>query len=433
MQTDGDLVLYQPGDAGRALWASGTSGSVAGAILQTDGNFVIYSSGGAPLWNSKTQGQDTLYVQTDGNVVIYDTSGKPKWATWTGDAAHRLFMGEWLKPGQYLTSSATKFIMQTDGNLVAYYGSVVLWSSNTGGHSVVGVILQTDGNLVIYDTSYQAIWSSGTGGHADYLIDQNDDNVVIYSQGNQPLWWTNEFIMGCNVSGLNRGPNSGLFVAGWNAYAFNGYYGLGGIYSKIFEYSPGVVTGYSSAWVGLNYGDAPDGVGQYRYAKIGWTTQPGGVRNDFFEWSSDTDGSVWYQNLYGAWPPGSWHYYGVLVNYDGPGKVTFQVDGRTLPHGVVSANPVGTGYDTGEMWAETTNPRNQIAGGTRTNEVFAGSHVWQQDSCSCNQYASGWYDFGYGSVQQVYFPADNGPKWYDAIDSGGSSTSFEVFDRGCPK
>ena len=55
------------------------------AIMQGDGNFVLYSSSGSALWSSGTAGNTgaSLDVQNDGNVVIYSASGAALWATGT--------------------------------------------------------------------------------------------------------------------------------------------------------------------------------------------------------------------------------------------------------------------------------------------------------------------------------------------------------------
>src|SRR5215208_92052 len=55
-QTDGNLVLYD-GATGVALWWTGTVGEVPGeAVMQGDGNFVVYNAEGTPLWWSGTAG-----------------------------------------------------------------------------------------------------------------------------------------------------------------------------------------------------------------------------------------------------------------------------------------------------------------------------------------------------------------------------------------
>ena len=83
---DGNLVLYE---GSTPLWSAGTAGKPsANAIMQGDGNFVIYSTSGAALWASNTAGNNgaTLSVQDDGNTVIYSTSGAALWST--GTAGH---------------------------------------------------------------------------------------------------------------------------------------------------------------------------------------------------------------------------------------------------------------------------------------------------------------------------------------------------------
>jgi hypothetical protein len=82
-QSDGNLVLY-PNGSTNALWASGTNGSSRGsAIMQTDGNFVVYDQSGNAAFAAGTDGNpgSRLVVQNDGNVVIYAPDGTALWAT----------------------------------------------------------------------------------------------------------------------------------------------------------------------------------------------------------------------------------------------------------------------------------------------------------------------------------------------------------------
>jgi hypothetical protein len=81
MQTDGNLVLYM-GD--RALWATGTKGKGgAVAVMQGDGNLVVYDRRNKALWASGTNGHSgaTLAVQNDGNLVVYGPGQHPVWAS----------------------------------------------------------------------------------------------------------------------------------------------------------------------------------------------------------------------------------------------------------------------------------------------------------------------------------------------------------------
>jgi hypothetical protein len=56
------------------------------AIMQLDGNFVVYDAGGTPVWDSGTVGNDGAYlaVQDDGDMVIYRTDGAAAWWSGTG-------------------------------------------------------------------------------------------------------------------------------------------------------------------------------------------------------------------------------------------------------------------------------------------------------------------------------------------------------------
>jgi hypothetical protein len=75
------------------LWASNTNGrAVEKAVMQLDGNFVLYGYDGKPVWASNTEGNPSawLIVQEDCNVVIYvdprrinrpDGRPIPVWAT----------------------------------------------------------------------------------------------------------------------------------------------------------------------------------------------------------------------------------------------------------------------------------------------------------------------------------------------------------------
>jgi hypothetical protein len=82
LQEDGNLVLYS--QDGQPMWATGTDGQeVSTATMQADGNLVLYSPGGDAVWASNTFGADGAYLvlQDDGNLVIYGADGSPLWAS----------------------------------------------------------------------------------------------------------------------------------------------------------------------------------------------------------------------------------------------------------------------------------------------------------------------------------------------------------------
>lgn len=80
MQGDGNLVLVR---GKKPLWSTRTISKGAFAVMQTDGNFVVYSAAKKPLWHSKTTRRGAVLVmQNDGNLVIVH-GRTPIWATGT--------------------------------------------------------------------------------------------------------------------------------------------------------------------------------------------------------------------------------------------------------------------------------------------------------------------------------------------------------------
>ncbi len=98
-------------------------------------------------------------------------------------AASTLGTNQTLQSGQSLWSIDGRFrlVMQTDGNLVEYGPSGVVWNSRTAGYGGAVAIMQGDGNLVVYAPGGRPVWASGTDGRGtSTVIVQNDGNTVIY-------------------------------------------------------------------------------------------------------------------------------------------------------------------------------------------------------------------------------------------------------------
>lgn len=193
MQTDGNLVEYF---SGQSMWQSQTAGPGNYATMQTDGNFVVYNASNYPLWYSDTGGNSgaTLKLQTDGNLVVYTSGGSALWANYA-----RL---SWLEGGRTLTAEQYmiseggqyKLIMQTDGNLVEYFGSKALWSSNTSGTGNYAT-MQTDGNFVVYNSGNTALFTTGSSGNAGARLTlQPDGNLVVYPSGGGSNIWANNAV-----------------------------------------------------------------------------------------------------------------------------------------------------------------------------------------------------------------------------------------------
>ncbi|MEI6623832.1 MAG: hypothetical protein WCP28_18215, partial [Actinomycetes bacterium] len=157
------------------------------AIMQPDGNLVVYSASRKALWDSGTGAYSgsRAVIQNDGNLVLYQGT-TARWAQYFDDT---LSPGEMLTAGQQLRSPNHNWVvMQADGNLVSYDGANnARWSSQTSGNGN-WAIMQPDGNLVVYSASHQALWNSGTlDKPGSRSVIQNDGNFVIY-QGGTAVW-----------------------------------------------------------------------------------------------------------------------------------------------------------------------------------------------------------------------------------------------------
>lgn len=201
LQRNGNFAFY---DNFKLAWETGALGTAADrVIMQPDGNLVLYDSSNRALWNSATEGNPGahLVIQNDGNVVILSSAGAVLWATYTLHDPNRLdyvlstgFGGiAKMYPGQSIATPDGRFrlILQTDGNLVLYSPTQVLWSTGTNGKQIAFLALQPDGNLVLYDHSAQPLWASNTDRSGlTRLIVQPDGNLVLYDQSNIPRWNT---------------------------------------------------------------------------------------------------------------------------------------------------------------------------------------------------------------------------------------------------
>ncbi|MFC4008205.1 hypothetical protein ACFOY2_13310 [Nonomuraea purpurea] len=113
-------------------------------------------------------------------------------------AKDRLRPGDWLLPGQSLTSGGGRFklVQQAEGNLVFYDGTKALWTSPTSGKPGAKATMQKEGNLVIYGVDNKPLWSTPTAGNpgAYLLLPEASGNLVIYSSTNKPLWSSQAYI-----------------------------------------------------------------------------------------------------------------------------------------------------------------------------------------------------------------------------------------------
>lgn len=196
MQSDGNFVVYRSDNA--VIWNAATNGASRRLIMQTDGNLVIYQ-GTTPVWSSNTAGfsNTVLRMQNDGNLVIY-TGQRAIWSSRDGILYDKLLPGQVISDNALLESGNRTYqlIMQADGNLVLYKKNQgAIWSTSTSG-SGVWATMQSDGNLVVYSAASVALWNTQTGGTSGArLILQDDGNLVIYKDATA-IWDRNHGKLG---------------------------------------------------------------------------------------------------------------------------------------------------------------------------------------------------------------------------------------------
>jgi hypothetical protein len=176
VQSDGNVVISAPG--GRAVWSTATSSGGAVALtMQNDGDLVVSDSGGNRLWSSREQRvRDTMFggdrlevnekltsrngryravMQSDGNFVVYGPQGA-SWSTGTsgGGSYFSVAVGGELR------------VMSRDPFLITWYrmpflGYIVNVGPEAPWAKPVRVVMQDDGNLVEYDATGRVMWAMG--------------------------------------------------------------------------------------------------------------------------------------------------------------------------------------------------------------------------------------------------------------------------------
>ncbi len=101
MQRDGNLVVSQGADI---LWDSMTAqtGHANYLDFRPDGNLLLRKGDGTPIidWCAAGMGGHVLVMQSDGNLVMYSPSGLPVWASdrLTGSRVVRVYGQVRAKP-----------------------------------------------------------------------------------------------------------------------------------------------------------------------------------------------------------------------------------------------------------------------------------------------------------------------------------------------
>lgn len=187
------------------LWSSRTRVPGSWAVLQGDGNLVVYSPAGRALWSSGTGGHPGLVLALTGSgqAMLQAPTGGHAWAEPGPDST--LAAGQELRPGWYIRSANGLFqlSMSAAGRLVEALvqpGEVAgVWYMR--GPAVAGstAVMQADGNLVVRAPSGRPVWTSGTAGRPGATLAVTAAADLLLRRGGATLWDSRSATLGTTI------------------------------------------------------------------------------------------------------------------------------------------------------------------------------------------------------------------------------------------
>ena len=225
MQTSGSLVLslVYP-SASVTAWTSSPGPAGTHAIMQDDGNLVLYDPQNNVTWNSATDHNplSVLVVQDDGNAVIYGPSGQALWAT--GEHVPATDVIATAGPDQAIDSGGQATLQgSASGGQGPYTYS---WSPTTGldnpsaAQPLASPSTTTTYALTVTDSLGQTATSSATvtvlpqPQHTLSLTGTGSGSISVNGTA-YPLPWSGQFDDGTSLT-LAAIPSTGYTFAGWS-------------------------------------------------------------------------------------------------------------------------------------------------------------------------------------------------------------------------
>ncbi len=184
--SDGNLVVYSA--AGDPVWSSGLTEGGSLLMLDRRGDLRTFGPGGLG-WETGTDGLPgaSLELRDDG-VLRLMQDGRLVWSTSGGYTGHLLRAGERLTEAGTLRSEDGRFVLRaTGGRLALSDEHGVVWTLGEPGDGALTASMQLDGNFVI-ERSGDVIAHTATHDNAGaFLVLQDDGNVVVRTT-DRALW-----------------------------------------------------------------------------------------------------------------------------------------------------------------------------------------------------------------------------------------------------
>jgi len=205
MREDGDVVLYDTSD-GSIDWASNTNVAGSRLFMQPRGNMVVVGPFGRVLWSSRTVGYPgaAAVLQTDGNFVIYQNN-LTRWSSkgsggvlgddypaYLRDARRDSLIDPW----RFYNRECTSFVAwrMNSANHVAFsnfmsggrFGNASSWDDNARALGYVVNSVPARGAIAESDREGHVAWVAAVGNGMVTIEDYNYSQPGVYGTRTVP-------------------------------------------------------------------------------------------------------------------------------------------------------------------------------------------------------------------------------------------------------
>jgi hypothetical protein len=186
---------------GNTVWSGS---SMVGAGIQPDAgtcSAAAYNALNSHAYSICAQRSSGVNIDISGRVyfneqLVQEHEGPRSCVSGFGlNSYTALGSGAALNPSDAITSPNGWYMLtyQSDGNIVVYQGSTVVWAGNCwstcNNWGAAGVArMQGDGNFIVFNSSGDMVWMSATVSSGAFLALRDDGQIAIYATNGNRLW-----------------------------------------------------------------------------------------------------------------------------------------------------------------------------------------------------------------------------------------------------